>query len=374
MSENKPVQLGLCCLNTQLRAQKPPVFASRKMIIRSVEEQGIEVLQQKILQNLRDVITMMHWNEKNGIKVFRLSSELFPHKSNPKVQNYTFAFAESLLKEIGELAKKYNQRLTFHPGQYNVVGTPSKAAFEQTCCDLKYHADVLDRCYLDGMNPVMVVHGGGVYGDKQATLQRWCDQYKLLPENVRKYLVLENCEKCFSIEDCLWVSERANIPVVFDTHHYACYCQLHPEEKFESAGYYIPAILETWKRRGIKPKFHVSEQGSGRVGHHSDFIEVIPDYLMEIPEKFGQDIDIMIEAKMKEQAIAKLYEKYPQLDCKIDNTIVCEVCQLPGADWVYKYCKTCECCDGNGPIDLSLFKKKPVKKKKKKKLIIVKSL
>ena len=126
MSQNRPVQLGLCCLNTQLRAQKPPVFASRKMIIRSVEEQGIEVLQQKILQNLRDVITMMHWNEKNGIKVFRLSSELFPHKSNPKVQNYTFAFAESLLKEIGSLAKKYNQRLTFHPGQYNVVGTPSK--------------------------------------------------------------------------------------------------------------------------------------------------------------------------------------------------------------------------------------------------------
>ena len=38
MSENKPVQLGLCCLNTVLRAQKPfPVFASRKMIIRTVE-------------------------------------------------------------------------------------------------------------------------------------------------------------------------------------------------------------------------------------------------------------------------------------------------------------------------------------------------
>ena len=28
---------------------------------------------------------MMDWNEANGIKVFRLSSELFPHKSNPKV-------------------------------------------------------------------------------------------------------------------------------------------------------------------------------------------------------------------------------------------------------------------------------------------------
>ena len=96
MSVNKPVQLGLCCLNTILRAQKPPVFASRKMIIRTVKEKGIESLKEKILQNLRDVLTMMDWNEQNGIKVFRLSSELFPHKSNPKVVDYTFDFAKDL--------------------------------------------------------------------------------------------------------------------------------------------------------------------------------------------------------------------------------------------------------------------------------------
>ena len=143
MSQNKPVQLGLCCLNTILRAQKPPVFASRKMIIRTVKEKGIDCLKEKILQNLRDVLTMMDWNEQNGIKVFRLSSELFPHKSNPKVVDYTFDFAKELLKQIGEKSKLYNQRLTFHPGQYNVVGTPSKKAFEQTICDLQYHAEVL---------------------------------------------------------------------------------------------------------------------------------------------------------------------------------------------------------------------------------------
>jgi UV DNA damage endonuclease len=345
MSENRPVQLGLCCLNTQLRAQKPPVFASRKMIIRTVKEQGIAALQEKITQNLSDVITMMHWNETNGIKVFRLSSELFPHKSNPKVDDYSFDFAESLLRQIGELAHKYNQRLTFHPGQYNVVGTPSETAFRQTCSDLKYHADVLDRCGLDGLNPVMVVHGGGIYNDKMATLERWCLQYQQLPENVKKYLVLENCEKCFSVEDCLWVSEKVNIPVVFDTHHYACYCQLHPNERFKPAAEYIPDILETWRRRGIKPKFHVSEQGAGRIGHHSDFIEVIPEYLMEIPERYGVEIDIMIEAKMKEQAISRLYEKYPKLNCKINISNVVSDNKIPGVGWVHKNCKTCDCCD-----------------------------
>ena len=136
MSTNKPVQLGLCCLNTNLREQKPPVFASRKMIIRSIEEKGIEVLKEKIIQNLKDILTMMDWNEDNGIKVFRLSSEMFPHKSNPRVEDYSFDFAEELLREIGEKSKKYNQRLTFHPGQYNVLASPNPKAYHQTLLDL----------------------------------------------------------------------------------------------------------------------------------------------------------------------------------------------------------------------------------------------
>ena len=97
MSKNKPVQLGLCCLNTEMRSQKPPVFSSRKMIIRKIEEDGIDALKEKILQNLRDTLTLMDWNETHGIKVFRLSSELFPHKSNQKVEDYDFEFAKELL-------------------------------------------------------------------------------------------------------------------------------------------------------------------------------------------------------------------------------------------------------------------------------------
>ena len=170
-----------------------------------------------------------------------------------------------------------------------------------------------------GKDSVMVIHGGGVYGDKEKTKKRWCEQYKKLPQNVRKRLVLENCEKNFSIQDCLDISKVVNIPVVFDTHHYTCYNILHPDEKLENESFYIPLILETWKKRCIKPKFHISEQGSGKTGHHSDYVEIIPDFLLEIPEKYNTNIDIMIEAKAKEKAIFKLYKKYPQLNCKIEK-------------------------------------------------------
>jgi len=90
MSENKSIQLGLCCINTILRAQKPPVFASCSVIMKTIETKGIDFLKEKVIQNLKDVLTMMDWNEDNGVKVFRLSSDMFPHKSNLKTEDYSY--------------------------------------------------------------------------------------------------------------------------------------------------------------------------------------------------------------------------------------------------------------------------------------------
>ena len=324
MSEHKSIQLGLVCLNTVLRTQNPPIFASRRMIIRTIREKGIFALKQKILLNLDDLLKMIEWNEQNGIKVFRLSSEVFPHKSNPKVVDYSFDFAIDKLKAIGRLANKYGQRITMHPGQFNCVASPNENTFKNTTSDLYYQATLLDLLET-GDNSVMVIHGGGLYGDKETTKIRWCERFHQLPQNVRKRLVLENCERIFNIEDCLEISKQINIPVVFDTHHFECYKLLHPDEIFNSAEFYIPLILETWKKRNIKPKFHVSEQGPGRCGHHSQYVETIPHYLLEIPEKYNTDIDIMIEAKMKEQSIFKLYKKYPFLNCKIKKDITLKI-------------------------------------------------
>jgi len=312
MSQNLSVQLGLCCMNTTLKKNKPPVYCSRRMIMRTIKEKGIDVLKEKIIKNLEDLLIMIQWNEDNGIKVFRLSSELFVHKTNPRVEDYTFDFAIPLLKKIGALARSFNQRLTFHPGQFNVLASINPKALEHTINDLEYHADVLDLLGMD-KHSVMVIHGGGTYGDIESTKQRWCENYKKLPDKIKRRLVLENCERNFSIIDCLDVSKKCGVPIVFDTHHFDCYTRLHPDESFETAEYYIPLILETWK--DIKPKFHVSEQGDGRVGKHSDYIEILPEYLLEIPERYGVNIDIMIEAKMKELSIEKLYEKYPQCNC-----------------------------------------------------------
>jgi UV DNA damage repair endonuclease len=51
---------------------------------------------------------------------------------------------------------------------------------------------------------------------------------------------------------------KGGIPVVFDTHHFECYNQFHPNEDFKDPSEYMKPILASWG--DIKPKFHVSEQ------------------------------------------------------------------------------------------------------------------
>lgn len=304
------INLGLCCLNITLKNSNPSVYPSRTMIAKTVDTLGVEEAKRRCLLNLEDVLTMLRWNRDRGIKVFRLSSDLFPQKNNPKTPDYSFDFARKLLRKIGRRANRYGHRLTFHPNHFNVLATPNDKALQSTIADLTYHADMMEIMELP-KDSVMVIHGGGVYGDKDTTKKRWCERYERLPDYVRERLVLENCEKNFSIEDCLEISEKCGVPVVFDVFHHTCYITLHPEEDLKNHSYYIPKVLESWKKAGIKPKFHLSEQRPGmKLGAHSDYVDTIPDYLLAIPEKYGVDIDIMIEAKMKELAVLKLYKEY----------------------------------------------------------------
>jgi len=339
------IQLGLCCVNTFLRNLKPSIFTSRTCTLDTIKKYGFDAIQERALQNLDDMMTMLKWNVSNNIRVFRMSSGVFPHFSNPLIipilgiaqsnssitchpitnsieysyQSYSIDFAINKLKQIGTYARENGIRLTFHPGQYNVMGTPNKHILRKTIFDLQCHADIFEIMGVSD-DSVMVIHGGGTYGNKQLAIDRWIACYNDLPIYIRKRIVLENCEKCFSIVDCLHISTRCGVPVVFDTHHFSCYNALHPIESKDIGNYpgiYMDAILKTWTRRGIKPKFHISEQGCGKVGHHSDFIDTIPHYLLDIPFKFGISIDIMIEAKMKEQAISILHKKYPDTIAKV---------------------------------------------------------
>lgn len=300
------LRLGLCCINTQLREKKIPVFCSRTCVRKNFTVEKAKLL---AMQNVKDIKTLIEWNSNHNIQCLRLSSDIFPHFTDTETEKYTIDFAEKELVEAGELANSLGHRIVMHPGQYNQVGSKSRDVYEKTIQDLEHHANILDKMNIDD-NGVIIVHGGGTYGDKESTKRRWIEQFDELPSSVKKRLVIENCERQYSTRDCLDISNEINIPVVFDFHHYNCYTQVNGhQEEMEDL---FPEIIDSWKHKTVL--MHISEQGEGKLGHHSDYIEHLPtELLLLLEENLDLNIDLEVEAKKKELAIQKLYLKYPNL-------------------------------------------------------------
>jgi UV DNA damage endonuclease len=304
------IELGLCCINSGLRVKK--IFVNRTCRLQTALDKGLAYIKELAIQNLKDCVKLIEWNEKHGITAYRLSSDMFPHFSNPEYpdHNYSLDFAKPYLYEIGAKAFEYGHRLSMHPGQYNQIGALKEEVFGKTLLDLSCHCKILDIIEEDldfqDNTAIICIHGGGVYGNKEKTIQRWCTNFYRLPENIRRRIAIENCEKCYNIDDCLRISQELNIPVIFDCHHYGCYNILHEDEKVSKAEEVLSRVFQTWKKRNLKPYCHISEQGKGRIGHHSDYISKIPDYYLNIKIPFTLDV----EAKCKEKAIFKIKELY----------------------------------------------------------------
>lgn len=314
------LRLGYACINTCIQESKikqERLCVNRSCIAKTFREKGIDYAISLARSNLSAVLQVLKWNDEHGIRLYRLSSDMFPHITNPEFikpgdySAYSIIQFEDLLIKIGDYARTHGHRLTFHPGQFNQIGAKDPKVFQKTRNELQVHAEILDRIGC-GPESVMVVHGGGIYGDKEQTIERWAKQFKMLSKNAQNRIVIENCERCYNYSDMLRLSKLIDRPVVFDTHHHNCYndmveSQPHPKT-------FINDIIYTWTKHGLIPKFHISEQAPNkRVGAHSNYVEEIPDYFFEILES-GQDIDIMIEAKAKEQAVLYLYSTYYTYD------------------------------------------------------------
>jgi UV damage endonuclease UvdE len=111
-------------------------------------------------------------------------------------------------------------------------------------------------------------------GDRASALKRFEENYKKLPERIKRRLVLENDELGYSVSDLLPVCQKLNIPLVLDWHHHS----INPGS-VEDLPALVPVINETWKRKGMKPKQHYSESRPGAVSAierraHSDRVMV----------------------------------------------------------------------------------------------------
>ncbi|KZT53356.1 UV-endonuclease UvdE [Calocera cornea HHB12733] len=293
-------RLGYACLNTVLRQLPEPVFCSRTCRLDTLRREGVEFAKELGLRNVEDLGKMIEWNEANKIKFMRVSSDMFPFASHGE-HGYSLEYADSALRAAGALAKKYGHRLTMHPGQFTQLGSPKPGVVAASVRELEHQCDILDRLGV-GRDGVMIIHMGGVYGDKPGTIARFKQNWRGLSEKVRDRLVLENDELCYNVEELLPVSEELGVPIVLDWHH----DWIYPSS--QSPAELMPRILSVWQQKGIKPKQHLSEPRPGAVSvvekrAHADRCE-------RLPEGMPGDMDLMIEAKDKEQAVFHLWRIY----------------------------------------------------------------
>ena len=297
-------QLGYCCINLALRNK--PITVNRTCRKITFQQKGMDHVSNLALQNIRDLITIVKWNEQNGFKVYRMSSDMFPWMSEYELKDLPdFQKISILLKGVGNLALKYGQRLSFHPGPFNVLGSPNPTLVSKTQKELNQAAEIMDIMGLPQSHFYPInIHCNGVYGDKKATMGRWASNYLNLSKSAQARLVVENDDKgsMYSVQDLYeGIFSAVKVPITFDFHHHRFQPGgLSEQEAFELA-------MSTWHHHNIKPLFHYSscrrtfEDPGCKAQAHADFIyEKINDY--------GHAVDIEVEAKAKEVAVLKYLE------------------------------------------------------------------
>lgn len=250
--------------------------------------------------NLSALENIIDYNVLNGIKLYRISSDLIPFGSSVAVKIPWHQIFSLQFSSIGQKIADAGMRVSMHPGQYIVLNSTSSSVVERAIQDLNYHAKVLDALGLNNEHK-LVLHLGGVYGNKIQAMNRFLLNYRYLDPAVRNRLVLENDDTMFNISDVLEVSAAGDIPVIYDNLHNAA----NPADKAKGDYDWIKLCAATWKSGDGVQKVHYSQQNpTKKSGAHSESIELdaFLDFYNQIS---GVNVDIMLEVKDKNLSALK---------------------------------------------------------------------
>ena len=302
------LNLGYACQNMQLShlGKGKRVTMNRSCIKKTYTEKGLDYISEISLKNCYDLEKLIHWNEEHGIKFFRLSSDLVPWASEFDMEDLPdIDEMKEVLSRAGRYALDIGQRLTSHPGQFNVLCSPTPRVVDRCITDLSIHGTIFDWLEQPRSPQAKInIHLGGAYGDKESAMKRWCENYLRLPESVKTRITVENDDKAsmYSVVDLYeGVYKRTGVPIVFDFHHHKfCTGGLSEQDALEVA-------LSTWPT-DVKPVVHYSESRSEEFEDPKIKPQAHSDYVINKINTYGNDVDVMIEAKAKELARARYLE------------------------------------------------------------------
>lgn len=292
------VRLGYACLSKTLEN-----ITSSKTITYTTyinKKYDIKKINNIVFENLDSLKKIIKYNISNNIHFYRLTSNLIPLATHENISfDYISPFNRKF-KEIADLIKENNMRVDLHPNQFAILNSTNKTVVNNTYKILKYHYDILEA--LNIKNKIIILHIGSSVCGKKASLTRFINNFNKLPVNIRNSIALENDDKIYNALDTLNLCNKLNIPMILDYHHHMC------NNTNFNIDNYLEDIFNTWKND--IPKVHFSSPKSKlkkEYRSHSNYINS-NDFILFIEKlkKINKDIDIMLEAKDKDDALFKL--------------------------------------------------------------------
>lgn len=262
--------------------------------------QDVNKIYEAIDKNLHDLEEIIDYNIKNNIHFYRLTSNLIPLATHKEVRFSYLTRFEKQFKNIARKIKEHSIRVDIHPDQFTVLNSTNKEVLENTFRILKHQYEILQA--LEIKDKIIILHvGSNVFG-KEKSIQRFVKNFQKLPSYIKECIAIENDDKIFNIEDVLNLCKTLKVPCVLDYHHHIC----NGKENINIKELYHD-IFSTWK---INPKIHFSSpknKTKKNFRSHHDYINV--DSFIKFIEEvktYPFDIDIMIEAKEKDEALFRL--------------------------------------------------------------------
>ena len=261
--------------------------------------------------NIENTLRILKNSYALNIEVYRLTSKLIPLATHNELSGWDYSneFKDEL-KFLGEYIKSQEFRISAHPDHFTILNPIKSEVLEASIRDLEYHVNLFEAMGLYDYKYKLVLHVGGVYGDKERGIERFKKNFVNLPDRIRKRIILENDDKSFTASDVLQICEELGIPMVLDVHHHNCVNNGEPIVEL------LPRIFETWVGETEPPKIHFSSPKSIKdYRSHADYIDY-EDFMefLNVAKLCDKDIDIMLEVKMKDRALLELAGKLEKTD------------------------------------------------------------
>ena len=300
------IRLGYACITNCLDSTSSSPYTYGEYL----KYGDMEKLDRVIVSNLKSLEEIIYYNIKNNIHFYRMSSKIIPLATKSDVKFDYINKYKSYYDKIGKMISDYDMRVDFHPDQFCVLNSVKSDVVSASIDILKYHYSLLEAFGIK--NKILVLHVGSNSFGKDNSIRRFINNFNKLPNYLKECIAIENDDKVFNVNDVLKISKVTSIPVVLDYHHHLC----------NKSDFSFADIFNSWGNRRVKMHFSSPKNKRDYRSHNEyingdDFINFI-----EILKKYDRDIDIMLEAKGKDDSLFRLvrYIKY-KTDYKfIDDT------------------------------------------------------